>query len=62
MQQNIDIKNISHIYTLRFKFKSNLVNLKTELDNLDINKLVSVTVDLSKLSDLVKNDVVKNSN
>ena len=62
MQQNTGIKNISHIYTLRFKLKSNLVNLKTELDNLDIDKLVSVTVNLSKLSDFVKNDVAKKSN
>ena len=62
MQQNTGIKNISHIYTLHFKLKSNLVNLKTELDNLDIDKLVSVTVNLSKLSDFVKNDVAKKSN
>ena len=33
--------------------------LKTEVDKLDIDKLVHVPVDLSKLSDLVKNDVVK---
>ena len=34
-------------------------NLKTEVDKLDIDKLVPVPVDLSKLSDVVKNDVVK---
>ena len=34
-------------------------NLKTEVDKLDIEKLVPVPVDLSKLSDVVKNDVVK---
>ena len=39
--------------------KTNLANLKTEVDKLDINKLVPVPVDLSKLSDVVKNDVVK---
>ena len=32
---------------------------KTEVDKLDIDKLVPVPTDLSKLSDLVKNDVVK---
>ena len=37
----------------------NLASLKTELDQLDIDKLVSVPVDLSELSDVVKNDVVK---
>ena len=34
-------------------------NLKTEVDKLDIEKLAPVPVDLSKLSDVVKNDVVK---
>ena len=34
-------------------------NLKSKVDKLDIGKLVSVPVDLSKLSDVVKNDVVK---
>ena len=38
--------------------KSNLASLKTEVDNLDINKLVPVLVDLCKLTDIVKNDVV----
>ena len=54
-----DIKNISHVDTSRFALKTNLVNSKTEVDKLDINKLVSVLVDLSKLSDAVKNDLVK---
>ena len=49
-----DIKNISHVDTLSFALKKNLANLKTEVD-----KLVPVPVDLSKLSDAVKNDVVK---
>ena len=34
-------------------------SLKTEVDKLDIDKLVHVPVDLTKLSDVVKNDVVK---
>ena len=33
--------------------------MKAEVDKLDIGKLVSVPVDLSKLNDVVKNDVVK---
>ena len=44
---------------IRFALKTNLANLKTEVDKLDINKLVPVPVDLGKLSDVVKNDVVK---
>ena len=33
--------------------------MKTEVDKLEINKLVPVPVDLSKLSNFVKNDIVK---
>ena len=39
--------------------KTNLASLKAEDDKLDIDKLVPVPVDLSKISDAVKNDVVK---
>ena len=54
-----DIKNISHVDTSSFPLKTNLANLKTEVDKLDIDKLVPVPTDLSKLSNVVKNDVVK---
>ena len=54
-----DIKNVSHVYTSSFALKANLASLKTEVDKSDIDKLVPVPVDLSKLSDVVKNDVVK---
>ena len=36
-----------------------MASLKIEVDKLDINKLAPVPLDLSKLSDVVKNDVVK---
>ena len=39
--------------------KVNLANLKSDVDKLDINKLVPVPIDLSKLSGVVKNDVIK---
>ena len=55
----IDIKNISHVHSSSFALKKKLANLKTEVDKLDIEKLAPVPVDLSKLSDAVKNDVVK---
>ena len=42
-----DIKNISHVDTSSFALKTNLASLKTEIDKLDINKLVPVPVDLS---------------
>ena len=54
-----DIKNISHIDTSSFALKPNLASLKTKVDKLDINKLLPVPVNLSKLNDVVKNDVVK---
>ena len=54
-----DIKNISHADTSSFALKTNLANLKPEIDKLDIDKLVPVPVDLSKLSNVVKNEVVK---
>ena len=54
-----DIKNISHVDTSSFALKTNLTNLKTAVDKLDIDKLVHVPVDLSKLNDVVKNDVAK---
>ena len=47
-----DIKNISH--TSSFVLKTNLANLKTEVDKLDIDKLKPVLTDLSKLSNVVK--------
>ena len=43
------IKNISHVHTSSFALKTNLASLKPELDKLDIDKLVPVPVDLSKL-------------
>ena len=54
-----DIKNISHVDTSSFALKTNLANLKSEVDKLDIDKLKPVPTDLSKLSNAVKNDVVE---
>ena len=54
-----DIKNITHIHSSSFALKTNLANLKTEVDKLDLEKLATVPVDLSKLSNEVKNNVVK---
>ena len=54
-----DIKNISHVDTSSFALKTNLANLKTEVDKLDIDKLKPVPDDLSKLSNVITSDVVK---
>ena len=55
----IDIKNISHVDTSSFALKTNLANLKTEVDKLDIDKLKPLSDDVSKLSNVVTNQVVK---
>ena len=49
-----DIKNISHVDTSSFALKTNLTNLKTEVDKLDIDKLAPIPTDLSKLSNVIK--------
>ena len=49
-----DIKNISHVDTSSFSLQSILASLKTEVDKLDIDKLVPVPVGLNKLRDVVK--------
>ena len=54
-----DLKNVTHVDTSSFALKTNLASLKTEVDKLGIDKLAPVPVDLSKLSDVVKNDVVQ---
>ena len=55
----IDIKNITHADTSRFALKTNLANLKSDVDTLDIDKLVPVATDLSKLSNIVKMMLLK---
>ena len=48
----LDIDKLKNIQT-------NLSNLKSKVNKLDVDTLIPVPVDLSKLSDAVKNDVVK---
>ena len=54
-----DLKNVTHVDISSFALKTNLAGVKTEVDKLDTDKLAPVPVDLSKLSDVVKNDVVQ---
>ena len=54
-----DLENVLHVDISSFALKSNLANLKTEVDKLDIDKLTTVPNDLAKLSNVVKNGVVK---
>ena len=50
---------MTHVDTSSLALKTNLASLKTEVDKLDIDKLEQVPVNLSKLSDVIKNDAVK---
>ena len=57
MQQKL--KNTTGVDTSQLASKSDLLSLKTEVDKIDVDKSKTVPVDLSKLSNVVKNDVVK---
>ena len=50
---------MTHVDVSSFTLKSYLASLKTEVDKLDTDKLTPVRNDLAKLSNEVKNDVVK---
>ena len=54
-----DIKDITHLDTSSYALKTNLAALKTEVDNIDTDKLKTVANNLAKLSNVDKNDVVK---
>ena len=55
----IDLKKTTEIDTSNLALKSNLANLKAEINKIDVDKLKTVPVDLSKLSNVVNDDVVK---
>ena len=50
---------MTHVDVSSFASKTNLASIKTEVHKIDVGKLKTVPVDLAKLSNLVKNDVVK---
>ena len=54
-----DLKNVRHVDVSSFASKTNLASLKTEVDQTDVDKLIPVPDDLAKLSNVVKNYVVK---
>ena len=54
-----DLKNITHVDVSSFASKTNLTALKTEVDKIDADELKTTPIDLDRLSNLVKNDVVK---
>ena len=54
-----DLKNITHLDVSSFASKTNLAALKTKADKIDADKLKTTPIDLDRLNNLVKNDVVK---
>ena len=44
-----------------FNVANSLNNLKTKVNDLDVSKLKTAFIDLKKLNDVVKNQVVKNT-
>ena len=54
-----DVKNIKHIDVSSYTTETNLAALKSEVDKIDVDKLKTTPTDLAKLSNVVKNDVVK---
>ena len=54
-----DLKNVTHVDVSSFASKTNLASLETEVDKMNVDRLKTVSVDFAKLSNLVKNDVVK---
>ena len=54
-----DVKNKTHVDVTNYATKTNLASLKTEVDKIDVDKLKTVPDDLAKLSNVVKNEVVK---
>ena len=54
-----DLKNITHVDVSNFASKTNLAALKTEIDKIDTDKLKTVPADLTKLKNIIDNDLVK---
>ena len=53
-----ELKKSTGVDTFKLAGKSDLASLKAEVDKIDVEKLKTVPVDLSKLSNVVKNEVV----
>ena len=54
-----DLKNATGIDTSKLAAKSDLASVKAEVDKIDIDKLKTVPIDFSKLSNVAKNQAVE---
>ena len=57
-----DMNNVTRVDTSNFVLKTNLNDLKTKVNKLDIVKLKVVTTDLAKLTKEVQEDFIKKKN
>ena len=55
----LELKEVTVIGTSNFALKTNLASLKSEVSRIDVDKLKTVPLDLGKLSNAVKNEIVK---
>ena len=54
-----DLKNVTHVVVSSFALKSSFSSLTNEIDKINVDRLKTVPADLGKLSNVVRNDVVK---
>ena len=54
----LDLRNATGVNTYKLAAKSNLASSKAKVDKIDVGKLEIIPTDLSKLSNVVNNDVV----
>ena len=54
-----DLKKATVIDTSNLLAKSDLASLKAEVDKIDVDNLKTVSVELSELSNVVNNDIIK---
>ena len=57
-----DLKNVAHVDISSFALKTNLADLETEVDKIEIAKLTPVPDNLAKVSNVVKNMLLKRLN
>ena len=55
-EKKLDLKNETGVNTFKLAAKSNQARLKAEVDKINIDKLKTVSIDLSKFSNIVKNE------
>ena len=58
-KKKVDLKEATGIDTSNLALNLNLASLKTEVDKIDVEKLNTLPADLTKLTNVVNNEVIK---